>query len=83
MYITYIFLCQIQQMVLGVEHVVLVAGDDDDALIAVLGEADVHLELVHDTSDILPLETNKPSMYARVDINFITVLVVLKKLNLL
>lgn len=74
---THIFLCKVEQMVLGVEHVVLRAGDDDDAIVLVLGEADVHLILVHHAPDVLPAEPDEPPVHARLNLDLLAVLTVL------
>lgn len=63
--ITYVFLLDIKKMILAVVHVVLRAGDVNDVLVVGLaaGEANVHLEIVHDFTD---LASSLPD-YARVD----------------
>lgn len=64
-------------MVLSVEHIVFVSCDYDEALILVLGEANVDLEVVHDLADVLPAQTDQPPVYTRVDVYFFAELAVL------
>lgn len=64
-------------MVLGIEHVVFIASNDHDAVVLVLREANVHLVVVHDATDVLPALTDQPSVHARVYVYFLAVLAVL------
>lgn len=40
-------------MVFSVEHIVFIASDNDEAVVLVLGEPDVDLEIVHDLANVL------------------------------
>lgn len=65
-------------MVLRIQHIIFIPADDNDAIISLAREADVHLVVVHDLADVLAALADEAPVHARVDVYFLAVLVVLE-----
>lgn len=74
---TYILLRQVEEVVLSVEHVVLLAGDHHYAVFVILRKPDVNTVVIHDALDVLSAKSNEAAVHARVDLNLLAVLAVL------
>lgn len=70
-------------MILSIEYIVLVSSNDDHAIVSVLREPNVHLELVHNALYVLSSEADQPSVHTRIDVYFLAVLTVLKSVNII
>lgn len=70
-------------MIFGIEDVVLVAGDDYDAVVSLsrvgVREANVNFEFVHYTPDVLAAKSYQSSVDARIDLYFFAELIILQK----
>ena len=77
---TYVFLCQVEQMILALVHIVLCASNSHHVGVAGLarGELDVHLVVCHDLADCAATTADEPGVHAVVNSDLLRHLVFLR-----
>ena len=69
---------QCDQVLLGILHILIEAGDDDVLAGLVTREADVHLEALHHLGDGLATGTNQTAVDTRVNVEILSDLLFLE-----
>ena len=64
-------------MILRIKYVILVSGDDNDAVIALFRETYVDLVVVHNAPDVFASKADQPPVNSWVNIDFLSTLIVL------